>query len=51
MTEGGGPGGDEGWQWVLKGGHEVQGGAQVGWKVLNEGDVRGAGQSGVLQGL
>lgn len=51
VRQGKGPGGEEGWCWVEKGGHEVQGGAQVGWKVLDERDVRGAGQSGVMQGL
>ena len=51
VSHGKGPGGEEGWEWVKEGGHEVQGGTRVGWKVLDEKDVKGAGQSGVLQGL
>ena len=51
VVESEGPGGEGGWQWVEKGGHEVQGGKKVGWKVLDEQDVSGAGQSGVMQGL
>jgi hypothetical protein len=46
-----GPGGEAGWQWVEGGGHDVQGGKKVGWKMLDEQDVAGAGQSGVMQGL
>jgi hypothetical protein len=51
IEESTGPDGGAGWQWVLKGGHDVQGGARVGWKVLDDGDIKGAGQSGVMQGL
>lgn len=51
VTIGAGPEAEDGWSWVEKGGHEVQGGQRVGWKVLDEGEVHGAGQSGVLQGL
>jgi hypothetical protein len=51
IEEGKGPSGDEGWNWVKAGGHEVQGGARVGWKVLDEREVGGAGKSGVMQGL
>lgn len=29
----------------------MQGGSRVGWKVLEEREISGAGQSGVLQGL
>lgn len=42
---------EDGWNWVKEGGHEVQGGTRVGWKVLDEKDIKGAGESGVLQGL
>ena len=51
VVESEGPGGEAGWQWIQKGGHGVQGGKKVGWKVLDEQDVSGAGQSGVMQGL
>lgn len=51
VTKGTGPRQETDWQWVTEGGHEVQGGGQVGWKVLQESEVSGAGQSGVLQGL
>lgn len=51
VSQGSGPGGEEGWSWVEEGGHEVQGGGRVGWKVLDEKEVSGAGESGVLQGL
>lgn len=46
-----GSGSEAGWNWVTEGGHEVQGGTRVGWKVLDEKDIKGAGESGVLQGL
>ena len=51
VVERAGAGGEKGWQWVENGGHEVQGGTRVGWKVLDDRDVSGAGQSGVMQGL
>jgi len=51
VIESKGPGGEDGWQWVEEGGHEVQGGTRVGWRVLDDRDISGAGQSGVMQGL
>jgi hypothetical protein len=51
LEVGKGPGGEGGWQWVQKGGHDVQGGTRVGWKVLDDREISGAGQSGVMQGL
>ncbi|WWC66635.1 uncharacterized protein I206_100538 [Kwoniella pini CBS 10737] len=46
---------EEGWDWVVEGGHDIPGLARRGWKVLKEGEmVKGEGdegENGVLQGL
>jgi hypothetical protein len=39
------------WHFVTSGGHPVQGGGKVGWRVLGDDEVDGTAESGVLQGL
>lgn len=40
---------EEGWEWVSRGGHEVQGGGRRGWRVLQEGlEVEGSEGTGAL---
>ena len=43
---------EDGWVWVKRGGHAIQGGGRRGWRVLKAHEVIHGGEGdGVLQGL